>query len=174
MKGRRWITLVMFLASVVFSACSSSENSGETVSEVMQAEANEAKELVIYFSNSKADGLETETILVEEVTPDIIVGYLAVHNIVSMDTKVNEFQITEEDGKSVLHLDLSEAFGEYLETMGSGGENVIMTALTDTFLQAYEADALQITVEGKTIETCHAIYDEPLTFGEVSLDLDFQ
>ncbi|WP_342756404.1 GerMN domain-containing protein [Kineothrix sedimenti] len=129
------------------------------------------QELVIYYSNSKADGLETETVLVEEVTPDAIIGYLAGHNIVSIDTRVNGFEAEEESG--LLQLDLSKAFGEYLKTMGSSGEAVIMAALTDTFLQAYEAESIRITVEGETIETGHAVYDEPLTFTESKLSTSF-
>lgn len=128
------------------------------------------QELVIYYSNSKADGLESETVLVEDVTANVIIGYLAGHNIVSIDTNVNDFRVEAEN--SLIYLDLSKAFGEYLKTMGSSGEAVIMAALTDTFLQAYEAEALQITVEGKTIETGHAVYDEPLTFAEPKFDFE--
>ncbi len=145
------------------------QSAGEYENDV--TDSQNLQELVIYYSNSKADGLETETVLVEEVTPDAIIGYLAGHNIVSIDTRVNGFEAEEESG--LLQLDLSKAFGEYLKTMGSSGEAVIMAALTDTFLQAYEAESIRITVEGETIETGHAVYDEPLTFTESRLSTSF-
>lgn len=148
-----------------------SENLAEEVRDQEEQTAG-MEELVVYYSNSKADGLEMETIFVETVTPEVMIDSLARHNIVSIDTKVNGFEAVEEDGKDVLRLDLSKAFGEYLKTMGTSGETVIMSALTDTFLQAYGADALQITVDGEVLETGHQIYDEPLTFVEISLNMD--
>ncbi|MFT3986017.1 MAG: hypothetical protein QM697_19135, partial [Lachnospiraceae bacterium] len=63
------------------------QSAGEYENDV--TDSQNLQELVIYYSNSKADGLETETVLVEEVTPDAIIGYLAGHNIVSIDTRVN-------------------------------------------------------------------------------------
>ncbi|WMC92101.1 GerMN domain-containing protein [Kineothrix sp. MB12-C1] len=134
----------------------------------------EMEELTVYFSNKRADGLETEVISVEKITPEIIIDHLAIHNIVSIDTKVNEFEETAEEGRNLLKLDLSKAFGEYLKTMGTSGEIMIMAALTDTFLQAYEADALQLTVEGAVIETGHEIYEEPLTFTDMETTVDSQ
>ncbi len=134
----------------------------------------EMEELTVYFSNKRADGLETEVISVEKITPETIIDHLAIHNIVSIDTKVNEFEETAEEGRNLLKLDLSKAFGEYLKTMGTSGEIMIMAALTDTFLQAYEADALQLTVEGAVIETGHEIYEEPLTFTDMETTVDSQ
>ena len=134
----------------------------------------EMEELTVYFSNKRADGLETEVISVEKITPETIIDHLAIHNIVSIDTKVNEFKETAEEGRNLLKLDLSKAFGEYLKTMGTSGEIMIMAALTDTFLQAYEADALQLTVEGAVIETGHEIYEEPLTFTDMETTVDSQ
>ena len=134
----------------------------------------EMEELTVYFSNKRADGLETEVISVEKITPETIIDHLAIHNIVSIDTKVNEFEETAEGGRNLLKLDLSKAFGEYLKTMGTSGEIMIMAALTDTFLQAYEADALQLTVEGAVIETGHEIYEEPLTFTDMETTVDSQ
>ncbi len=41
-----------------------------------------------------------------------------------------------------------------------------MAALADTFLEATGAQSLRLTVEGKDLETGHAIYDFPLTFDD--------
>lgn len=139
----------------------------------MDMPAAEEKEVTIYFSNSNADGLEKETITVEEITPEIIITNLAKHNIVSIDTKIKEFDIgkDEEADRDVITLDMSKAFGEYIKTMGSSGENVIIAALTNTFLDAFEADALKLTVEGEVLETGHGIYEEELTYTNVDLNM---
>ena len=44
-------------------------------------------------------------------------------------------------------LDLSEAFGAYASSMGTDGEYVVIAALTDTFLDAYQADSLRLNTQ---------------------------
>jgi hypothetical protein len=43
-----------------------------------------------------------------------------------------------------------------------------MGGLTNTFLRAYDAQEILITVNGQTLETGHAIYDKPLNFFETA------
>lgn len=190
MKKKKWMIPVMLLVLVVFAACDRREsaNSGGMVpvmaagemreflpeTEAVEADAAESKkaeaemlvkeEIVIYYSNQKADGLETETVEVEKITPEAVINSLARHHIVSIDTKVNGFEIIEESGRDILTLDLSKAFAGYLKTMGSSGETVVIAALTNTFLDAYQADAMVLTVNGNILETGHAVYDGELIF----------
>lgn len=194
MRKRKWVTFLMLLALFVCAACNGSDvpeetegipTESETVSkdegtaEPMQEShteedkpSAEEKELVIYYSNKNADGLETEMIAVPDITPEVIISNLAKHNIVSIDTKVNEFAVNKEEerGRTIIVLDMSKAFGEYIRTMGSSGESVIIAALTDTFLTAYEADALKLSVEGSVLETGHRIYEEELTYMDINLN----
>lgn len=198
MKNKKWIALVMLLGVVIFAACNNSGERGVELSDdeaayIMQKDspdryvkAEEAdtadfeaeqkaeheiimQQMVIYYSNGQADGLEAETVEAEDITPEFIVGHLAKHNIVSIGTKINRFDAVMEEGKYVLNLDLSKAFGEYIRTMSSSGEAVIMAAVTNTFLEAYGADAIRLTVEGQTLETGHRVYDELLTIQDAAL-----
>ena len=68
------------------------------------------------------------------------------------------------DEEGVLHLDMNRALREYIYKMGTSGEALTIAALVDTFLSATGAQSLRLTVEGKALETGHAIYDFPLTF----------
>lgn len=72
----------------------------------------------------------------------------------------------EKDAEGVLHLDMNRAFREHIYKMGTSGEALTMAALADTFLSATGAGSLLLTVEGKNLETGHAIYDFPLTFDD--------
>ena len=72
----------------------------------------------------------------------------------------------ETDAEGVIHLDLNRSFREYISKMGTSGEALTMAALADTFLEATGAQSLRLTVEGKDLETGHAIYDFPLTFDD--------
>ncbi len=191
MKNKKWLAAVMMLVFLVFAACddagqAAAETSGLTEMEAQAGSfidiggrAEEAgtgksaegtEELIVYRSNGKADGLETEIHRVGALTPEEVINCLSKHNIVSMDTKVLGFEVKkdEERGRTVLELDLSKAFGEYLRTMGKDSEEVVLSALANTFLENYQADGILLTVEGKTLETAHGIYGGELIFKELT------
>ena len=188
MKKKKWMTAAMILVPGFLAACG---NAGDPAAAVqvagtevriavpetgmMQEEEievaythEEARSMVVYYSNGKADGLEKEMVEVEAVTPEQVVSSLSRHNIVSMDTKVLGFEIKESDaqGRKILGLDLSKAFGEYLKTMGKDCEGVLLAALANTFLDNYQADALVLTVDGKALETRHGVYEGEFTYRE--------
>ena len=58
-------------------------------------------------------------------------------------------------------IDLNSAFRDQLNSSGSTGEHMLMGCVVNTFLSAYEAQQLYITVAGETLETGHVIYDSP-------------
>ena len=125
-------------------------------------DSDSVADAVIYYADAGSQDLSRETAAVEELTAETLLESLAQHNIVSLDTKVLSFeQTTEEDGE-VLHLDLSNAFSEYLETMSDEAEAIIVSALADTFLDNYDADAIRITVEGEALATDRAEYGDAL------------
>ena len=124
---------------------------------------NGNRKLHIYYSNEMADGLEVTLVDADAVTPELLLSNLAKYNIVTPDTKVRSFETEKEGEETVAILDLSREFGNYVSTMGTSGEYVILAALTDTFLDAYQADRLRLFVEGNCLETGHALYDWDFT-----------
>lgn len=129
-----------------------------------QEEENEiqGEQAVIYYGDGGSLALKDEAAVVEELTPEALIDALARHNIVSLDTKVLSFEQKQEEGRKVLCLDLSKAFGEYLRTMSREAECIILSAVVDTYLENYTGDAVYITVEGKVIGTSNYEYEEPL------------
>ena len=126
------------------------------------AETGEPETVLIYFGSSMGKELMTEEVELPRKTPEAIIGALRTKNIVSVDTKVNDFRLSE-DGKQI-ELDLSSGFRDYLKTMQEGSEAVIMAALTNTFLDAYGAGELRVTINGDTLETKNRTYKDELTF----------
>lgn len=122
-------------------------------------------EVVIYYGNGASDKLNTEVSAMEQLTPENLISALAGHNIVPIGTKVNAFYAEKEGGKAAytLQLDLDKAFREYLKTMNNESEKIILASITATFLEAYDAESILITVDGKTLETNHAVYEEPFS-----------
>lgn len=140
-------------------------DSSEEIPNVQPAQTEDGAqgvEAVIYYGNGGSVALKQETVAVEAVTPDELVNALARHNIVSLDTKVISFEQEEQDGATVIYLDLSKAAGDYLRTMSKEAECIIVSAVVDTFLDNYNADAVCITVEGKALVTSNAEYTEPI------------
>lgn len=127
-------------------------------------EMTEQTEVTIYYGNGASNMLSSEPTVMEQVTAENLIDALLKHNIVSLGTKVNSFEEEEVDGVKKLRLDLSKTFREYLKTMSQEGEKVIMSSVAATFLEAYEAEEIVITVEGKVLETEHASYEEPIRF----------
>lgn len=120
------------------------------------------EEAVIYYGDGGLVALQQETIEIETVTAEELINALARHNIVSLDTKVLSFEQGEEEGTSVLYLDLSQAVGDYLRTMSREAECIIVAAIVDTFLANYDSDAIYLTVESNPLITSHAEYKEKL------------
>lgn len=121
-------------------------------------------EVTIYYGNGASEELNTEVSSMEQVTAENLIEALVRHNIVSLGTKVNSFEEKEEDGVRTLHLDLSKTFLEYLRTMTKEGENIIMSSMAATFLNAYQAEKMVITVDGAVLETEYAVYEEPIQY----------
>ena len=128
-----------------------------------QEEDNNNIDVVIYYGNGASDKLNTEVSAMEQLTAENIISALAGHNIVPIGTKVNAFEVEEKDKGKALQLDLDKAFREYLKTMNNESEKIILASITATFLEAYDAESIMITVDGKVLETNHAVYEEPFS-----------
>ncbi len=121
----------------------------------------------VYYGNAASDTLEITQTGMEELTPENLIEALALHNIVSLDTKVNSFSVeTEEDG-TFLYLDLSKNFREYVKTMTTHGEEIIMDSLAATFMAAYDADGITVTADGSVLETSHNKYTDPILWSTI-------
>ena len=131
-------------------------------------------EATIYYGNGASDKLSSEVAAMEELTAENLISELAGHNIVPLGTKVNSFEEEEGDSGRVLHLDLDKAFREYLKTMTSESESIILASITITFLEAYDARNISITVDGKILETNHATYEEPFKIAQDYIDIPSQ
>lgn len=188
MKKKKWTVLaaVAAIAMLLLTACTNTTNdlafSGELpvpeipskellagsmeylLKEGAEPEDIQETQVTVYYGNSSTLELKHEDAAIEQLTPEQLIDSLAKHNIVSLDTKVNSFEEEEDAGGKVLMLDLSGAFREYLKTMSENGEKVILASVTNTFLEAYEAEYIRITVEGDPLETSHGNYEEPMGY----------
>lgn len=116
------------------------------------------KEIKIYFANKDASGFETEEVAMEDVSAEKIWEQLVAKGVVPADTQVISCTEKTIDGEKALQLDLSEKFSTYLNGQGSSGEYLTVGCICNTFLDAFDGESIQITVDGKKLETGHAEY----------------
>lgn len=115
----------------------------------------------LYHSDEDFNNLVYDVIDIPELSPDYIMAALHEQGVLSEAVAVNSFLM---DKTGVIRLDLAENFGTIMNSTGTSGEYIMMGALVNTFLDAYQATGLNLQVEGKTLETGHSIYDWTLGY----------
>lgn len=125
------------------------------------------EELLVYYGDENAESIVSHKVEVDDLTPDIIIEQLKMVNVLPEGVQILEFEEQKENGSYALHLDFSEEFQTQLFQMGTSGEYIIINSVVNTFLDAYDADKVRITVDGMVLESGHAIYDDYLFFHEV-------
>lgn len=153
--------LLILLGCLLLTGCGSTASTPTTV-----AETTEPLEILTVFSpNENADGFDKTDIAVPAITDDVIIRQLVNAGVLAEDTSVSTvMEVSTDTGKATLEADFNDALRQSLLPMGTAGEYVLMGSVVNTFLTAYQADAITITVEGEVLETGHSVYDQPLEF----------
>lgn len=133
----------------------SSDSSYDSIRLRRENADKEDNNITIYKSNENADGFDTETVSLDALTPENIMAALIDAGVVPSDVKVLDFK-QEED---TITLDLSKTFEEYINQMGTAGEYATVGSVVNTYLDAYDAKAVSLLVEGGTWSTGHAEYE---------------
>ena len=122
--------------------------------------SNEDKsvEIQLYVSNDDATAFVSESVKIDELTPENIVNALVQKSVLSSDVRVLKCEEQTVDGVKSLDVDFNEAFGAYVCSMGTTGEYYTIGSVVNTFLDAYGCEKVKITVEGNTLESGHAEY----------------
>lgn len=113
----------------------------------------------IYKPNENLDGFTTEKVTGEKLS---VLEALINAGILHENVQVNSVAL---EG-TALSVDLNNAFAQQIYSMGTTGEYMLMGCLVNTFLSAYNAETLTLTVDGEILESGHVIYDFPMGFYE--------
>lgn len=119
---------------------------------------DESTEITIYTSNDDATAFVSESVKIDELTPENIVKVLIEKSVLPSDVQVLKCDKQTVDGVKILDVDFNEAFGAYVCSMGTTGEYYTIGSIVNTFLDAFDCEQIKITVEGNTLETGHAEY----------------
>lgn len=119
---------------------------------------DKSAEIKVYVSNDDATEFLSESVNIDELTPENIVNALVQKSALSSDIQVLKCEEQTVDGVKSLNVDFNEAFGTYVGSMGTTGEYYAIGSVVNTFLDAYGCEQIKITVEGNTLESGHAEY----------------
>lgn len=117
--------------------------------------------LTVYIPNNNADAFIQTEAAVSEITKEVVVAQLINAGVLSDGTMVAALEF--DAGAKLLKADFNEPFRRLLQTMGTAGEYMIMGSVVNTFLSAFDADFISITVDGDILETGHSVYDQSLS-----------
>ena len=135
----------------------SGENSEEQSEDTVSNE-DKSVEIQLYVSNDDATEFVSESVKIDELTPENIVNALVQKSVLPSDIQVLKCDKQTIDGVESLDVDFDEVFGAYVCSMGTTGEYYTIGSVVNTFLNAYGCEKVKITVEGNTLETGHAEY----------------
>ena len=171
---------VLLLSCLMLSGCAQKPNVNDAVKEtgisldtsILETIPPETTEpetvlLTIYSPNEKADGFMQSQVEVEAITEPVLVEQLVLAGVLVEGTKVNLLELgasSDTPDWNQLHVDFNGAFRDRILSMGTAGEHAIVGSVVNTFLTAYNAQSMTITIDGQVLESGHAVYDQPLEF----------
>lgn len=114
----------------------------------------------VYYPDENYVEFLHKTVTLDGLTAQAVMDELIAVGIINSNVTVNDAYL---DG-TILNLDLHSNFLAQLYTLGSTGERFVIGSIVNTFISAYGAEAVMITVDGDLMDSGHVIYDFPLGF----------
>jgi len=115
-----------------------------------------------YISDSEEiECAEIRTNLLQ--TTDIWNGLIG-EGVLSSECKMNSCNVDQE--QKTIDLDVDSGTGSYIRSMGTTGEQQILTCITKSFLKTYGCERLKITENGQPLETGHTVLEGYMTADE--------
>ena len=114
----------------------------------------------MYVPNDNADGFHVITVDTKEISAETILSELKAQGVLPDAVAINDFNM--ENG--FISIDFNQAFADVVCSMGTSGELMIVGSVVNTFLDAFQAESVSFTIDGKILESGHTVYDFALSF----------
>ena len=115
--------------------------------------------LVLYAGNSSGSFVVSQ-MLVEEVNEKVITDFLSSMSVLNGDVKANSMT---QDGDT-LSVDFNDALKKQLMDSDAETEALITTSIVNSFIDAYDAKEVYITINGEKFKTNNYNYEYPFEF----------
>lgn len=116
----------------------------------------------VYMPNENADGFDWVLVETTQITADGVLAALQSKGVLPETVIINAFG---SEGTQ-LNIDFNQAFADMVCSMGTSGELMIIGSVVNTYLNAFQAESVYLTINGEILESGHVIYDFPITFTE--------
>ena len=141
------------------------EQAEENDSKAEDSGDHEAQDQILklyYISDSEEiECAEIRTNLLQ--TTDIWNGLIG-EGVLSSECKMNSCNVDQE--QKTIDLDVDSGTGSYIRSMGTTGEEQILTCIKKSFLKTYECERFKITENGQPLENGHTVLKGYMTADE--------
>ena len=161
--------ILLGLVCLLLTGCAGAKTAGDTAPAAsIQETAPETTKanpitIAVYKPDANCEKLEAIFVKIEEINAQNILQALAECNVISGGITVQSEGIEKDSAGSHLRLDFNQELQTSLSSLGTAGEYAVLGAIVNTFLDAYCADDIYLSVNGHDLETGHNVYTEPLT-----------
>lgn len=121
----------------------------------LENEEEAEESIIVYNYDLDNEKLIENRIDGKKETPKQVFESLQNLGVIPKDAKMNSFDITEADGVETGVLDVSKAFVN--SNLGSSAESLMLDAVAQTFIENFDVEQLQITVDGGDYESGHIV-----------------
>lgn len=121
----------------------------------LENEEEAEESIIVYNYDLDNENLIENRIDGKKETPEQVFESLQNLGVIPKDAKMNSFDITEADGVETGVLDVSKAFVN--SNLGSSAESLMLDAVAQTFIENFDIEQLQITVDGGDYESGHIV-----------------
>lgn len=121
----------------------------------LENEEEAEESIIVYNYDLDNEKLIENRIDGKKETPEQVFESLQNLGVIPKDAKMNSFDITEADGVETGVLDVSKAFVN--SNLGSSAESLMLDAVAQTFIENFDIEQLQITVDGGDYESGHIV-----------------
>lgn len=156
---KKWLCLL--LTCLLLTGCASAF---ETAAPTVRDTEPEPVILSVYVPDETAEGFVKREVEVPDITESVITDQLILAGVLAEGTRVNSLELVSGSDAPELLVDFNSALRDRILSQGTAGEYVTLGSVVNTFLTAYGAQSMVITVEGQPLESGHAVYDAPLPF----------
>lgn len=160
---KRYLAIAAILIMTVsLTACGAEtketqQDVGQNQNEVQTPK--KAQKLKVYYADENAE-MQMKQVEITELTSGNVWTELQKANPVLAEVRVIECEVNEEEKR--IDLNLSSEFGEYLMETGTAGETCAVTAVVNTYLDAFTCEEIKILDNGETLVSNHTEYEDYL------------
>lgn len=116
--------------------------------------------ITVYTGDETAEHFLTQEVAAAALDENSVFAALKSAGVMPDNVELLDFA----QNGGALTIDLSDAYAGYIQSLGTSGEYIAVGCLVNTYLTAFGADTVSITVNGAPLESGHNVYDMPLEF----------